>query len=101
MFPDEMAQPGSLSSRDEKKFDSVFVSHGPNHPNLRDKDRMGCLGDCQIEISGASHWQHQCAAEVTLALGQVISDLIGRWVVARLCVLRRAASACSVSRQST
>ena len=47
MFPDEMAQPGSLSSRDEKKFDSVFVSLGPNHPNLRDKDRMGCLGDCQ------------------------------------------------------
>jgi len=66
--------PGSLSSRDKKKFDAVFVSHGPGHPNLRDEDRTGCLGDCQIEIPEASHWQHQCAAEFAPALRQVQGD---------------------------
>jgi hypothetical protein len=34
LLPDEMAQPGLLSCRDVKKFDSAFVFRSPNHPKL-------------------------------------------------------------------
>lgn len=71
VLPDEMAEPGPLSCRDAKKFDSEFVFRGPDHPNHRDENRMGRLRDCQVEIPETSYGQHLCAAEFAPALRQV------------------------------
>jgi len=54
-----------------KKFDSVFVPCGPDHQNLRDKNRTGRLRDYQVEIPETSCGQHLKAAEFAAALGQV------------------------------
>ncbi len=63
LFPDEMAQPGSLSCRDAKKLDSIFAFRGPDYPNLRDENRTGRLRDGQVEIPEAPSGQQVCAAE--------------------------------------
>jgi hypothetical protein len=66
-----MAQPGLLSCHDVKKFDSVFVSHSPDHPKLRDENQTGCLRDCQVESPEMSYGQLLRTAEFAPALGQI------------------------------
>ena len=85
VLPDEMAEPGPLSCRDAKKFDSEFVFRGPDHPNLRDENRTGRLRDCQIEIPETSYGQHLCAAEFAPALGQVKGHPIANMLEAICC----------------
>ena len=62
----------------EKKFDSVFIPRGPDHPDLRDENGTGCFRDCQIEIPKTSYGQHVCAAEFAPALREVKGYPIAR-----------------------
>src|SRR2546425_9298993 len=74
-----------LACRNAKKFDSVFVFRGPDHPNPRDENRRGRLRDCQVEIPETSYRQHQCAAEFAPALGQVKGHPIANMLEAICC----------------
>ena len=71
LLPYEMAQPGLLSCRDVKKFDSAFVFRSPDHPKFRNENQTGCLRDCQVESPKMSYGQRLCTAEFAPALGQI------------------------------
>jgi hypothetical protein len=71
LLPDEMAQPGLLSCRDVKKFNSAFVFRSPDHPKFCNENQTGCLRDCQVESPEMSYGQCLCTAELAPALGQI------------------------------
>jgi hypothetical protein len=71
--------------RDQKELDSVFVFHGPDHPNFQDQNRIGRLGDRQVEIPETSHRQDECAADFAPALGQVKDRSIANVLEAIYC----------------
>ncbi|MDZ4856271.1 MAG: hypothetical protein SGJ26_15675 [Nitrospirota bacterium] len=71
MLPDKKAWLGPHLCFDMKKFDSVFDFRRPDYLNVQDKSRIGCLGNCQVEIPGNSHGQDQCTADFSPSLGQI------------------------------
>jgi|CXWL01.1.fsa_nt_gi hypothetical protein len=71
MFPEEMAEPGSFSSRDAKKLDSAFELCGPDDPNFRNENRAGCLRDGQVEIPETSDGQRLRAGDFAPAFRQI------------------------------
>ena len=71
MFPEEVAEPGSFSSRDVKKLDSAFELCEPDDPNFRNENRAGALRDGQVEIPEASDGQRLHAGDVAPAFRQI------------------------------
>ena len=80
MFPEEVAEPGPLASRDAKKLDSAFERCGPDDPNFRNENGTGGLREGQVEIPEASDGQRlragDFAPEFRQIKGHAMADML-------------------------
>ena len=71
VFPEEVAQSGSFSSRDAKKLDSAFELCGSDDQNFRNENRTGGFRDGQVEIPEASDGQRLRAGDFAPVFRQI------------------------------